>query len=209
MAITTDRHRSPSICATSAPIVGCHHLGDRRIVIPRRAGTKGGMADRLSRYTACRRSRPLASAAASSCAVNTKSVNVNQRTCLGCLMVAVTAAGTVPKAEFTGITVDSRIGELLNHPAFAGFADRILPRADLEVDRDAKLGTIAPRCFCITSTSILQRWCGDSTGSSTMRVRGDRSSSTFAPRLRSNASRRKRRLACSSCVASPVSGPSG
>ena len=70
---------------------------------------------------------------------------MKQRTCLvlGCLMVAVTAAGTVPKAEFAGLTVDSRVGELLNHPAFAGFADRILPRADLEVDRDAKLSTIA------------------------------------------------------------------
>jgi len=32
------------------------------------------------------------------------------------------------------------IGGLLNHPAFAGFSDRILPRADLEVDPDAKLG---------------------------------------------------------------------
>ena len=72
-------------------------------------------------------------------------VNVKQSTtvALGCLMVAVAAAGAVPKVGFANLTVDSRIGDLVNHPAFAGFADRILPRSDLEVDRDARLSTMA------------------------------------------------------------------
>jgi len=58
-------------------------------------------------------------------------------------MVAAAAPGASSKAEFARLTVDSRIGELVNHPAFAGFADRILPRTDREVDHDAKLSTIA------------------------------------------------------------------
>jgi acetyl esterase/lipase len=61
---------------------------------------------------------------------------------LGCLVVA-TVAAAAPQAQFARLTVDSSIGDLVDHPAFAGFAERILPRTDREIDRDARLGTIA------------------------------------------------------------------
>jgi acetyl esterase/lipase len=40
------------------------------------------------------------------------------------------------------LSVDDRLGDLMAHPAFAGFAPLLLPRTDLEIDRNAKLSTI-------------------------------------------------------------------
>lgn len=40
-------------------------------------------------------------------------------------------------------TVDDRLGDILGHPAFAGFAHLVLPRADLDIDPDARIAAIA------------------------------------------------------------------
>ncbi len=42
----------------------------------------------------------------------------------------------------THLSVDDRMGDLLGHPALAGFAPLLLPRTDLEIDRNAKLSRI-------------------------------------------------------------------
>ncbi|MBL0291981.1 MAG: alpha/beta hydrolase [Betaproteobacteria bacterium] len=40
------------------------------------------------------------------------------------------------------LSMDDRLGDLMAHPAFAGFAPLLLPRTDLEIDQNAKLGRI-------------------------------------------------------------------
>jgi len=42
----------------------------------------------------------------------------------------------------THLSVDDRMGDLMAHPAFAGFAPLLLPRTDMEIDRSAKLSRI-------------------------------------------------------------------
>lgn len=45
-------------------------------------------------------------------------------------------------AMTTHLSVDDRMGDLMAHPAFAGFAPLLLPRTDMEIDRSAKLSRI-------------------------------------------------------------------
>jgi hypothetical protein len=47
----------------------------------------------------------------------------------------------------THLSVDASMGDLLDHPAFAGFAPLLLPRTDMEIDRNVKLrgiGSLLP-----------------------------------------------------------------
>jgi acetyl esterase/lipase len=54
--------------------------------------------------------------------------------------VASTLAHDTVNQRFT---VDDRLAEILGHPAFAGFARLVMPRADRAIDPDAKISSIA------------------------------------------------------------------
>jgi acetyl esterase/lipase len=46
-------------------------------------------------------------------------------------------------ATYSHLSADDSFGDLLDHPAFAGFSRLVLPRADVEIDRGAKLKGIS------------------------------------------------------------------
>lgn len=69
-----------------------------------------------------------------------------RRTCaaaLTALMISSGAAAEKPLAQGAPLTVGHTIGDLLNHPGFAGFARRILPWSDRDYALDAELSDIA------------------------------------------------------------------
>lgn len=72
----------------------------------------------------------------------------SRRDCLALPLLAIGARGAVaqhrPSADnpHARLTADSTIGDLLSHPAFSGFARRILPWDERDYDPQAKLDTI-------------------------------------------------------------------
>lgn len=57
-------------------------------------------------------------------------------------VAAQTTSERPPGVRFPPLTSDSTLGQLVAHPAFAGFGSRILPWDDKEVDKGAKLSSI-------------------------------------------------------------------
>lgn len=72
----------------------------------------------------------------------------SRRDCLALPLLAIGAQGAVaqhrPSADKAHgrLTADSTIGDLLSHPAFSGFARRILPWDERDYDHQARLDTI-------------------------------------------------------------------
>lgn len=56
---------------------------------------------------------------------------------------AAETAAAAQRPALTHLGPGDRLGDLLDHPALAGFARLLLPRSDVEVDRTARLGDFA------------------------------------------------------------------
>jgi acetyl esterase/lipase len=62
---------------------------------------------------------------------------------LTALSLATAAPADQPAADESALTAENTIGDLLDHPALAGFAARTLPRPNRDYDRDTGLQQIA------------------------------------------------------------------